>query len=224
MKCKEIIGNRYGRLVVLEKMDKKTSNGCYIYKCKCDCGNIKEVSGVELRRNGTKSCGCLKSRRNDLIKNISGRRYGKLIAIRATEERVKGNHAVVWECKCDCGNTVLVSENALSKGTTKSCGCLKEQQFVKTRETYEKKELVDNTALCALTSKLRDDNTSGHKGVYWVQRVEMWRVLITCQGKTHNIGYFKDYDEAVIAREEAEKKYFEPILKKYGRNLETTSQ
>jgi hypothetical protein len=34
----DMIGKKYGRLLVLEKTDKKISNGTYIYKCRCDCG------------------------------------------------------------------------------------------------------------------------------------------------------------------------------------------
>ena len=30
----------------------------------------------------------------------------------------------MWHCRCDCGSEVLVSGSNLSKGCTKSCGCL----------------------------------------------------------------------------------------------------
>ena len=54
------IGNRYGRLVVLE-IDKnryKKRQG-YYYICQCDCGNKVSVRGNILGKN-TNSCGCLK--------------------------------------------------------------------------------------------------------------------------------------------------------------------
>jgi len=37
---RDLIGQRFGRLVVLEKTDKRDKSGCFIWKCKCDCGNI----------------------------------------------------------------------------------------------------------------------------------------------------------------------------------------
>ena len=55
--------------------------------------------------------------------DLTGRRFGKLTAVRPTEERRYGS--VVWDCKCDCGNTTLVQCNNLINGITKSCGCLK---------------------------------------------------------------------------------------------------
>ena len=57
------------------------------------------------------------------IKDITGQRFGKLVAVRLTGER--RNRSVVWECKCDCGKTTFVNANNLRKGNTKSCGCLK---------------------------------------------------------------------------------------------------
>ena len=37
------IGMRYGRLVVIEKTDKRY-HSTTIYKCRCDCGNIVELA------------------------------------------------------------------------------------------------------------------------------------------------------------------------------------
>lgn len=57
-------------------------------------------------------------------KDLTGQRFGKLIAIRPTEKRAYGGN-IVWECKCDCGNTCYVSAHDLKHGNVKSCGCLK---------------------------------------------------------------------------------------------------
>lgn len=52
-----IIGKRYGRLVVIERIGKDKYRNQF-YKCKCDCGNEIYVSYPSLC-GGTKSCGCL---------------------------------------------------------------------------------------------------------------------------------------------------------------------
>ena len=53
------IGKRYGRLTVVEKLNKKEiTNSDYL--CRCDCGNMKEVSINKLHTGHTKSCECLK--------------------------------------------------------------------------------------------------------------------------------------------------------------------
>ena len=55
---KNEIGNKYGLLTVVDRAGSK--DGYATWKCKCDCGNFVEVKGVNLRRKGTQSCGCLK--------------------------------------------------------------------------------------------------------------------------------------------------------------------
>ena len=58
-------------------------------------------------------------------KNITGLRFGRLVAINPTEKRSKRG-VVYWLCKCDCGNEVVVRRDNLrnGKGGTRSCGCL----------------------------------------------------------------------------------------------------
>ena len=55
--------------------------------------------------------------------DITGMRYGRLVALRPTDKR--SGHAVVWECICDCGKTKSISSLSLKQGTARSCGCLR---------------------------------------------------------------------------------------------------
>lgn len=56
----DLTGQRFGKLVVIKKsQNSKREHSCWI--CQCDCGNIKEVCSVELKRGDTLSCGCLRS-------------------------------------------------------------------------------------------------------------------------------------------------------------------
>lgn len=54
---------------------------------------------------------------------------------------------------------------------------------------------------------IRVTNTSGIKGVSWLNSRQRWYPQITVNGKPIYLGIFKDKTEAVIARWEAEKKY-----------------
>lgn len=68
------------------------------YKCECDCINhtVKIVSRSNLVTGASKSCGCGHSMVN--IIDLTGKRFGKLIA-----NRYIGNN--FWECICtECGN------------------------------------------------------------------------------------------------------------------------
>jgi hypothetical protein len=53
--------------------------------------------------------------------NITGQRFGNLVAIKPTKLRL--HSSVVWDFRCDCGNLIKISYHYIIKGYTKSCGC-----------------------------------------------------------------------------------------------------
>lgn len=55
---KDETGNKYGLLTVISLIKKGPEA---IWRCKCQCGNEKDVKGIYLRAGNVKSCGCLKS-------------------------------------------------------------------------------------------------------------------------------------------------------------------
>lgn len=65
-KEKIIVGKRYGKLIALEKTDMRKESHV-IWKCQCDCGNITYVRATYLEQGVTQSCGCLKSKGEELI-------------------------------------------------------------------------------------------------------------------------------------------------------------
>lgn len=54
---KDLSGQRFGRLTVVEIVGRKDRS--VVWRCKCDCGNIKDISAKHLSDGATKSCGCL---------------------------------------------------------------------------------------------------------------------------------------------------------------------
>ena len=61
----DLKGQRFGRLVVLERQGSYASkNDPYsqapLWLCRCDCGNETVVIGRNLRTGRTRSCGCLR--------------------------------------------------------------------------------------------------------------------------------------------------------------------
>lgn len=68
------VGQRFGRLVVIEQAPRNSPNNHRMWVCRCDCGSEKTVVGSELPRGRLRSCGCL---RRDLIATKSkGNEYG----------------------------------------------------------------------------------------------------------------------------------------------------
>ena len=117
-RVKDLTGQRFGRWIVIEY------KGNSLWLCRCDCGNEKLDNGKSLRKGTSKSCGCLHNEelRERNFKDITNKRFEKLIAIKQTGE-IKNNQ-FIWECKCDCGNICYIRSSDLISGHTKSCGCL----------------------------------------------------------------------------------------------------
>lgn len=120
----DLVGQRFGRLYVVEKLEDK--NGWTQFRCKCDCGNEKIVSGSNLKYGVTQSCGCLHKEyiKKMLSENLVGQRFGKLVVMKMAESRYDKTH---WICKCDCGNETVVSSSGLKSGHTQSCGCYQDE-------------------------------------------------------------------------------------------------
>lgn len=57
-------------------------------------------------------------------KNLIGEKFGRLTVVSRANYKI--NNKIVYECKCDCGNTVFIKSCNLTRNTrpTKSCGCI----------------------------------------------------------------------------------------------------
>lgn len=137
MKKLDLIGKRFGKLVVLEQGETRRTKGgsSYItWKCKCDCGNTVTVSGGNLRKGNTKSCGCEleKLRKERKFISLVGNKFGKLTVIERTENQYtkSGVPVVAYRCRCDCGNEVIVRAGNLRSGHTSSCGCNSSRNYI----------------------------------------------------------------------------------------------
>lgn len=68
----DLTGQRFGRLVVIERMT-DTTPGRPRWLCQCDCGKEKVIHTNHLRSGHTRSCGCL--RQDELV--TRSRKYDK---------------------------------------------------------------------------------------------------------------------------------------------------
>ncbi|MCD8367845.1 MAG: hypothetical protein LUC48_07465 [Clostridiales bacterium] len=75
----------------------------------------------------------------------------------------------------------------------------------------------DGTVVSAIRPERKPNanNTSGVKGVYWLERESCWIAKIGVRGKSITIGRFASLESAARARREAEQKYFDPIIEAY---------
>ena len=114
-------GKRVGLLTVAEPTRQRKA-GYIVWRCCCDCGGEILLDTRCLQRGTVRDCGCRTVVRPGQ-KDIAGNRFGKLTAIRPTQERGRGGCAV-WICRCDCGNEVRAETRQLTSGSRRSCGCL----------------------------------------------------------------------------------------------------
>lgn len=113
---KDITGQRFGRLTAIERLPGKTP---IKWRCRCDCGKEISARGVSLRFGTTAPCGCsLKNPRPYARRDISGQRFGRLVAVGRDESNGKN-----WIFLCDCGRTKSINMANASRGLSKSCGC-----------------------------------------------------------------------------------------------------
>jgi hypothetical protein len=120
----KLVGRKINAWSILEASIYK--NNKQYWKCKCDCGTIKDVSESNLLQNRSKSCGCLKENKpGPLFIDLTGKKFGRLVA----SEYIKNNNGTkaLWKCKCDCGNEIITESSSLRKGITKSCGCIRHE-------------------------------------------------------------------------------------------------
>lgn len=162
MPRKDLTGQRFGRLIVLNLDEEKTKEKKMSYwVCQCDCGNIKTIYGSSLTTGKTKSCGCLQKEISSI--DITGQRFGKLTALYKTTSQIEknGKTKTRWHCKCDCGNECDVLTENLRKGDTTSCGC-------KTFEYRQRAEDLTGRRFGKLLVLEKDIETSKkEKRTYW---------------------------------------------------------
>lgn len=121
MKYIDLTGKQFGRLTVLN-INGRNEKGNILWHCKCQCGNELDVLGNNLRSGATKSCGCLFKETHKVIKkpnDLTNKRFGKLTALYPVGKNSIG--AIIWQCKCDCGNYRDVVNSKLLIGEVSAC-------------------------------------------------------------------------------------------------------
>ena len=119
--------------------------------------------------------------------DLTGQRFGKLTVLRSAED-INGRTA--WVCRCDCGQETVVMTNNLRSGRSRSCG-------------GHPNTKIARKAMAA--KRMRRNDTGSVPGVEWLPHKRQWRVTISFQGRQYYIGVYPEFEDAVEAREQAEK-------------------
>lgn len=217
---KELSGQKFGRLTVLEK-DGSSASAAKQHRwiCECDCGKKVSIPQSKLLKGEKTDCGCEKEKSlNPRAVDMTGQKFGRLTVLHPVfMQKTASKKKMAWLCRCDCGKEKIVLRNNLISGRTKSCGCLHSEILRDISKEGTVCKVFNGTQIFAITPDRNPsvNNTSGRTGVSWDKSKQRWRVAIGVQGKRINLGYFKNLEEAIDARAAGEQKYYAPIFSKY---------
>lgn len=154
-----LIGRRFGRLVVLATAPRLCGKPAWL--CLCDCGAVKAVMGQSLRQAKTASCGCLHKENCGKIRlKLAGQRFGRLIVVKFVRKHRSYSY---WRCRCDCGKHRVVRSTSLTTGHTTSCGCLWREKVI---SSATKHGLSRTRAYAALKARERLELKRGLDGAW----------------------------------------------------------
>lgn len=209
------IGERIGKLVVLERDNSITDNKHVWWKVKCDCGEIKYLQGSQLRNGTTSTCGCL----------LSDKRGSK----RENHGRTKTKEYKIWTSMC--GRVTRPDESTRKWYFDKGISVSSEwragfTQFYEDMgdcpEGYSLDRIDPAGDYCkencrwaslelqSINKGLFCNNTSGKTGVSLNQHGK-YMAYIYNKGERIHLGSHITYESAVKARLEAEEKYWGDI-------------
>lgn len=109
--------------------------------------------------------------------DLTGMRFGRLIALREAPKAARHKAGTKWHCVCDCGAELVTETGALRSGHTKSCGCYHKDRVGEISTTHGRSWTPEWRAWRAMVSRCTVTTNSsypwyGGRGITVCQR---WR-------------------------------------------------
>lgn len=203
---KDLTGQRFGRLLAVERISNTGTELMTEYKCLCDCGNTIIVRSGNLVSGHTTSCGCIKNEKvHGRYEDLTGRSFGLLTVTKkiGTITRNSGNKVCQWECLCKCGNTTIAVTQDLKNNRKISCGCL-----LSHGELATKNYLVSHNIEFEPQKKFDDLIGTGGGQLSYDFYLPNYNLLIEYQGEQHYepVKYFGGEEGLKIRQEHDRRK------------------
>lgn len=91
------------------------------------------------------------------IIDLVGKRFERLTVLGMSPKR-SAHGKVQWVCECDCGQKLTVPGNALNRGNTRSCGCLKVEKIAALNRTHGASRSPTYTTWCTMKDRCYNPN------------------------------------------------------------------
>lgn len=131
---------------------------------------------------------------------LAGKKFGRLTVV---EEAGRANKFVLWRCRCDCGNEVIVRSSALNRGVIQSCGCKSRDTLKKILTTHGESKTRLYHIWGGMISRCRNDSFKYYKGK-GIKVCEEWLDFHAFKEWAFNNGY---NDTLTIERIDNSKNY-----------------
>lgn len=225
----DLTGKKFGRLTVIAKAGKGADNR-FQWKCICECGKEKIVSGESLKKGTTRSCGCLLREKKKVEKP---KKYNKFkdcgdyftfytnkgfFYIDREDFNWVYNDYYWYQNKMGYVFARKQGKNVSLHRLVMNCPKGLEVDHIKTENKFDNRRSnlrIGTHQENMRNRKMSKANKSGFVGVYWRPITQSWEVKI---GDKY-LGRYNSYEEAVIVRKDAEKKYFGEWSYEYSQNL-----
>ena len=214
----DLTGKRFGRLVV--QHISKSKNYRTTWRCVCDCGNVKDVLQQNLLDGHVTSCGCkLRDVNRSKIINYNNsqnkeshmetktRLYRIWIGMKARCEQNRHNYGERGIKVCQRWKESFLSFKSWALVNGYSDLLSIDRIDVNGDYCPENCRWV-NMSLQEYNKRPTSRNKSGVVGVSYNSNHKRWVATISKDKVFHYIGCFKTKEEAIAARMEAEKQYY----------------
>lgn len=215
----DLTGERFGRLLVLKKAERKKSNTTR-WECLCDCGKIIQTTRTSLIKGQSKSCGCLASellRLRNKKHNVFYHRDGFMVGITNNTQAEflfdsDDYDAVKEVCWHETVNGYIAGTYCSTIVTLHKLVLRFPQKFVDhiNRDRLDNRKSNLRTVTYqqnTMNRSIQRNNKSGVPGVYFDISRGKWVGSLGCNGKKH-IKRFENLKDAIAYRLSLEEEYF----------------
>lgn len=204
----DLTGQKFNRLTVISKSEKRNNNREVYWCCICECGNTTEVTSCHLRKEYIRSCGCLQIEkvkdRSSTLKQNNPEMYSKWVSMKSRCDNENDNSHVNYGARGITYDIQWQQFDNFFNDMNVGFSVGLELDRVDVNGNYEKSNCrwVDHSEN-NFNKRRQSNNTSGKTGVN-LMKTGKYRAYIVKDKKQIHIGVFDTFEQALLERKQKE--------------------